>query len=207
MLSACYVGRAEAEDNWKGSVEKMHYREAIENFAPRSEREAADKAAMQNFIAHYGDEILDRNPIAHLAASAFILNPARDKALLLRHKILQKWAWAGGHADGNPDLAAVALKEAGEETGAEGFSVLTPNLVSLEVLPVPAHVRRGVFVSNHLHLDASYLLILSEDAPFRVKPDENEAIAWFHRREFTVENFSPADTELYNKLFDYAREL
>ena len=185
----------------------MEYREAVEAFAPRNGEEAADRAAALDCIAHYGEEVLWRNPIAHLTASAFVLNPKRNKALMLRHNLLGKWAWPGGHADGDTDLAATALREAREETGAEGFAFLSLHMVSLEVLPVPTHWRRGVYVSNHLHLNASYLLALGEDAPLSIKPDENQALAWFPRSAFNLKNFSPEDVKLYNKLFERALEI
>lgn len=182
----------------------MSYLAAIESYAPRNAIEEADKGAILDFIAHYGDAVLGRHPIAHLTASAFIVNPERDKAIMVRHKLRQVWSWTGGHADGDGDLRAVALREAREETGAEGIALLAEGMVSLEVLPVLAHMRRGVYVGAHVHLNASYLLLLSEDAPLTVKPDENEAVVWFAREDFTSEHFSEADLYLYNKLFDIA---
>lgn len=185
----------------------MPYLTDIQNYAPRNAVEEADKGAILDFIAHYGDAVLGRDPIAHITASAFIVNPAGDRAVMVKHKLRQVWSWTGGHADGDGDLRAVALREAREETGAEGIALLREDMASLEVLPVPAHVRRGAFVGNHLHLNASYLMVLPEDASLTVKPDENEAVVWFAREDFTGERFSEADVYLYNKLFDIARSL
>ena len=52
-----------------------------------------------------------------MTASGFIVNEARNKTLMVHHNIYNSWSWTGGHADGDSDLLAVALREAREETG------------------------------------------------------------------------------------------
>ncbi|MCU5753365.1 NUDIX domain-containing protein [Lactococcus lactis] len=64
---------------------------------------------------------MNRSSIAHFTASAFVLNESHDKILGIYHKIYQSWGWVGGHADGNADLLAVAVKEVQEETGLQTF--------------------------------------------------------------------------------------
>ena len=53
----------------------------------------------------------------HLTGSAWIVSPDRTRTLLTHHRKLGKWLQLGGHADGDPDLLAVALREAREESG------------------------------------------------------------------------------------------
>lgn len=53
----------------------------------------------------------------HLTGSSWIVNPDRTRTLLTHHRKLDKWLQLGGHADGDPDLRAVALREAQEESG------------------------------------------------------------------------------------------
>lgn len=70
-----------------------------------------------------------------MTASSMIFNPSRDRVLLAFHKLYQSWAWTGGHADGDGDLLAVALREAQEETGIVSVRPLSPDILTLDVLP------------------------------------------------------------------------
>ena len=48
----------------------------------------------------------------HFTASSWLLDSARSRVLLTHHRKLDRWLQLGGHADGERDLRAVALKEA-----------------------------------------------------------------------------------------------
>ena len=98
------------------------------------------------------------------------------------HNIFRSWAWCGGHADGESDLLAVALREAREETGLLARPA-AEEIFSLETLPVPGHEKNGRYVPSHLHLNLTYHLIADEGAPLFVKPDENSGVRWFSKEE------------------------
>ena len=83
----------------------------------------------------------------------------------------------GGHADGMEDLLAVACKEANEESGVTAVPV-SPEIFSVEILGVAGHVKRGKYVSAHLHLNVSYLLEADETDPLTPRPGENSAVGW-----------------------------
>ena len=70
------------------------------------------------------------------------------------HNIYQAWTWLGGHADGECCLHAVALREAEEETGVRARPVQA-EIFSVEILPVPEHVKRGKTVRGHVHLNVT----------------------------------------------------
>lgn len=53
------------------------------------------------------------------------------------------------------------------------------NIFSLEVLTVDGHEKRGAYVSSHLHLNVTYLLIADDSDALTVKPDENSGVRWF----------------------------
>ena len=89
---------------------------------------------------------------------------ARDRALLLR---------------GEEDLLAVALREVREESGVKHARPASENIFSLEVLTVDGHEKRGAYVSSHLHLNVTYLLIADDSDALTVKPDENSGVRWF----------------------------
>ena len=70
----------------------------------------------------------------------------------------------------------------------------------IEVLPVNSHVKRGKFVSAHLHLNVTYLLQADDSLPIRPKPDENSAVAWLPLREAAENREEPFMTVIYRKL-------
>src|SRR5690242_20136456 len=93
----------------------------LEAFRPTKTEIDAQKR-MLAFIKEY-PECFERSlEIGHITASAFLLNKAGDKALLMHHAKLDMWVQPGGHCDGNPDVHDVALQEAREESGIKGIA-------------------------------------------------------------------------------------
>ena len=96
----------------------LDYISAIMAYSPKDDLESQDQKIILDCIKLFPHSILFReNEIAHITSSGFILNKSLDKALMIHHNIRNTCAWTGGHADGNPDLLAVATREAFEETG------------------------------------------------------------------------------------------
>lgn len=185
----------------------MDYRGQIGGFVPGSEQERGDQGIILDFIRQYPHNVLLRdNPVAHITSSGFIMNPSLDKVLLVHHNIRGVWAWTGGHADGNPDLLQVALQEAVEETGAP-CRPLSTHIASLDILPVFGHMKKGAYVSAHLHLSVAYLLVCDEGSSLRAKPDENTGVAWFKVGHFSPAHFDASDVYLYHKLIKRAQGL
>ena len=88
--------------------------EEIKKYRPCNEQEQRDQAVILDFLAKNGDAFLRSNLLAHMTASSWIVNPERTKTLMVYHNIYDSWSWTGGHADGETDLLAVALREARE---------------------------------------------------------------------------------------------
>ena len=150
----------------------------IERYTPFNEQESADKATLLNFL-HQDTDISRRdNLIAHLTASAWVVNPERNKVLMAYHKIYNSWAWLGGHADGEANLLTVARKEAMEESGLNSVTAVSPTPISLEILTVDGHEKKGNYVPSHLHLNLTYLFEADTADALSAKPDENSAVAW-----------------------------
>ena len=137
-----------------------------------------DKELIVKCINDYDDLLFRENPIAHITSSGYIVNKERTKVLMVHHNIYKSWAWTGGHADGDPDLIHVAVKEAMEETGVSYFKVVSNEILSLDVLTVNGHIKNGKYVSSHLHLSVAYLLEADEKENLTIKEDENSGVMW-----------------------------
>jgi 8-oxo-dGTP pyrophosphatase MutT (NUDIX family) len=185
----------------------MDFKNDILRYIPQNEREEQDKKVFTRCLEVFSHDILSReNEIAHITSSGFIVNEALDKILMLHHNIRDTWAWAGGHADGDGDLLAVAVREALEETGLRA-KPLSSEIASLDVLAARGHVRRGRYVSSHLHLSIAYILVADDKEALTVQPDENSAVEWFPAERISEDVFTATDANLYSKLLQRAKEL
>ena len=175
-------------------------RRQLEAYVPCNPQEAADKAMMLEAIDHQPTPLTRENVFAHFTGSAWIVNPQRTKALMAWHNIYKTWSWTGGHADGEADLLAVALREAREETGIAEIRPVSREIYSIEALHVEPHVKRGRFVSAHIHLNVTYLLEADDTQPIHCKPDENSAVAWLPLEEAADNRDEPYMAVIYKKL-------
>ena len=172
----------------------------IRSYAPTCEQEVADKARMLEYIALFPHNILTReNALCHFTASAWVTNPAHTKVLMAWHNIYRSWAWTGGHADGDTDLLAVARREVTEETGLRAIAPVSDRPITLEILTVPGHVKRGAFVSPHLHLNLTFLFCADESAPLSAKPVENSGVQWFTPESALANCSEPMMLPIYRK--------
>ena len=173
--------------------------EEIEKYVPGCEQEEKDKALMLDFLQKNADAFSRDNKLAHMTASAWVLSPDRTKVVMCYHNIYKSWSWTGGHADGDTDLLAVAMREAEEETGLVTHPVVD-GIFSLENLTVEGHVKNGAYVSGHLHLNVTYLL-QAEREELRKKADENSDVKWFTPTEALAASTEPWMVErVYRKL-------
>lgn len=118
------------------------------------------------------DDALHRSCLeGHLTGSALVVDAPGDHVLLLFHAKLQRWLQPGGHCDGDANLAAVALREATEETGIVGLRV-DPVAVDVDVHEVDPPAD-----GPHLHLDLRFLVVAPPGAQPRGN-HESEAIRW-----------------------------
>ena len=179
--------------------------EEIQSYIPGCEQEEKDKALMLKFLAENDDAFSRENKLAHMTASAWVLSPDGQKVVMCYHNIYKSWSWTGGHADGDTDLLAVAMREVEEETGLKTHPV-TEGIFSLESLTVEGHIKHGEYVSGHLHLNVTYLL-QAEREELRAKDDENSDVKWFTPAEALAASTEPWMVErVYRKLADRAEK-
>jgi 8-oxo-dGTP pyrophosphatase MutT (NUDIX family) len=115
--------------------------------------------------------------VGHFTGSCWLVSNDGVRVLLTHHKKLGRWLQLGGHADGDSDLANVALREAEEESGLSNLSV-EPEIFDLERHAIPA---RGS-VPEHYHHDVRFVVLANGSEEFVVS-DESHALAWRTIRE------------------------
>ncbi|MFA9559028.1 NUDIX hydrolase [Evansella sp. AB-rgal1] len=180
----------------------MTWRESIENYAAWNEQEEKDKEITLSCLETYSNVLTRENELVHITSSAFVVNKTRDKALMVHHNIYNSWSWTGGHADGEEDLLFVAMKEVKEETGITYVKPVSEDIISLDILPVFGHQKRGKYVAPHLHINVAYLLEADEHEPLVVKPDENSNVQWIPLAELDSYSDEPHMKEVYKKIIE-----
>ena len=177
--------------------------EQIETYHPWNEREEKDKVLILDWIKNNVDAFSRDNKVAHMTASAWVVNRERDKVLMLYHNIYHSWSWLGGHADGETDLLSVALREVKEEAGISKVRPVSEGIFSLESLTVDGHEKNGVYVSSHLHLNVTYLMEADPEEKVSIKEDENSGVAWFAPEEALERSTEPWFVDrVYKKLIE-----
>ena len=133
--------------------------------------ESATVARFDAFIDAHPDCFQRSCRVGHITGSAWIVDMSGERVLLAHHRKLGRWLQPGGHCDGDPDTAAVALREAREESGLD-VRALDDAIFDIDVHGIPARGREPA----HLHFDVRFLVRAEHDR-FTVS-DESHALAW-----------------------------
>ncbi|WP_238861464.1 NUDIX hydrolase [Clostridium sp. YIM B02569] len=185
----------------------MEWIDAVKEYNPCNEQEMKDKEIILKYSKIFDDILTRDNEIIHMTSSAFVINKARSKALMVHHNIYNSWAWTGGHADGEKDLLFVAIKEAGEETGVKKLMPVSNEIASIDILPVFGHIKKGKFVSPHLHASLAYIIEADETEELIVKPDENSAVKWIPIDEINLFSNELHMKKVYDKIVSKIKNL
>ena len=179
----------------------MNLIEQIERYQPYNEQEEKDKQTILKYINTFDDVLTRKNEFGHFTASSWVLNKERTKVLMIYHNIYKSWAWTGGHADGDTDLLYTAIRELKEETGVKNVKVLDDEIFSLEIVCVNGHMKRGEYVSSHVHLNLTFLLEVDENETLKMKEDENSGVKWINIEDVEkVSNEKWIKENIYRKL-------
>ncbi|MEM9176832.1 MAG: NUDIX hydrolase [Myxococcota bacterium] len=123
----------------------------------------------------------------HITSSAWIVSRESGAALFTHHRKLERWLQLGGHADGETDVLASALREAAEESGLSGFQPL-PRAGPIEILDVDVHqIPARKDEPAHEHHDIRFLLEVSEAQPIVRQERESKEVRWFTPAEIAAQ--------------------
>jgi 8-oxo-dGTP pyrophosphatase MutT (NUDIX family) len=154
----------------------------LANYRTQFMEESAMVSRTLQFVMQHED-CFDRHIYqGHVTGSAWVLNPARTHVLMLHHRKLDMWLQPGGHADGDPDILRVILKETSEETGVELAQV---KLLSEEIFDVDIHtVHANQYDPRHEHFDIRFLVEIDDAIPLPGN-DESHDVGWIHLNDVT----------------------
>ena len=149
----------------------------IESYKATNTLEELDKKTMLSLLDD--PNILSRTQLLHhFTSSCWVVNKDYSKVLMIYHNIYQSWSWMGGHNDGNANSYEVAKKELKEESGIKNYIFSSPDIFSLEIVPVFQHSKKGQWVPTHLHLNLTYLFIVDEKETLIVNQEETSGVKW-----------------------------
>ncbi|MCA9231174.1 MAG: NUDIX hydrolase [Planctomycetales bacterium] len=124
----------------------------------------------------------------HITASAWVLSHDLSRCVLVHHRKLGRWLQPGGHAEGDNDLLAVAVREVREETGLVELELmptndeLAPLDLDVHLIPPRVDATGNVIEPAHDHHDIRFLL--RADAGQRlVLSQESNDVRWFTHEE------------------------
>jgi len=137
------------------------------------------------YVKHHENCFYREQLPAHVTGSAWVINPNRNRILMMYHKKHEQWFQPGGHADGDADILRVALKETSEETGLDISQV---NLLSTDVFDVDIHSIPAIGKEpGHEHIDIRFLVEIDDSVPVPGN-DESHDVIWVHLNDVSRYN-------------------
>lgn len=146
--------------------------QALQRYRDQWHRESELVADFETFLQANSDGFERKNLVGHFTGSAWLVSDDGSKVLLMHHRKLGRWLQPGGHADGDRDLARVALREAQEETGVADLRV-EGDIFDIDRHRISARGQEP----QHWHYDVRYVVRAGVDESFVVNV-ESHALAW-----------------------------
>lgn len=156
----------------------------LHRYAAVYPKEIATVERVRTFVAAHEDCFARSCVPGHITASCWIVSSDGATALLTHHAKLDRWLQLGGHADGDVDPFAVALREAQEESGMANFTEPSgekvPVPLDIDIHRIPARREEPA----HFHYDLRYLLIAGAGQSLQIS-EESKDLRWLPRDRIT----------------------
>lgn len=138
--------------------------------------DAGQERLRRDYLDHlrrHVDAMSRGGPPAHLTGSVIVLDEAGERVLLTLHQKARRWFQFGGHFEpGDETLRGGAAREAREESGVEGLTVL-PEIVMLD-----RHSLGSAFGRCSEHLDVRYVAVAPPGAVPAVSSESVDVRWW-----------------------------
>lgn len=205
-MEAWHIGKFLLEYLKKSLNKTCMHRENIlkllNNYLPSYPEEVEYKNRIISFIKQ-NRECFDRsNKSGHLTASAWLLNKGGDKALLMHHAKLNLWVQPGGHCDNDPDIIAVAIREAKEESGINEIELISDNIFDIDIHYIPQLLTEA----DHYHYDIRFLLQVKSNEAVKINHESNE-LRWVDKDILNLPTSSQSIVRMFNKWKDIQENL
>lgn len=122
------------------------------SYVPGDPQDAEHKDRLIAFVAEHEDCFERSLQVGHVTGSAWVVDESGRRVLLTHHKKLNRWIQLGGHADGDADIATVALREAIEESGLSDITPVSNAIFDIDIHTIPARGDEP----EHLHYDIRF---------------------------------------------------
>lgn len=166
----------------------------LNDYRCRFHQEAATVDRYQQFVQQHPDCFERSNQAGHVTGSAWLTNRAATHVLLTHHRKLNIWVQLGGHADGDSNPQAVALREAREESGIDEIMLVDTGLFDIDIHLIPARGNEPA----HYHYDARFALQTTHDDQYTVS-DESHDLEWIEISQLAEKTREPSMLRMADK--------
>lgn len=136
------------------------------------------------FLEKYDNFWQRDNSYGHITASGWVINKARDKALLTHHIKFNMWVQLGGHIEIEDNtIIDACLRELQEESGLTDFKLLSEEIFDIDVHLIPMNSNG---FPEHFHFDIRLLFEASEDSTITHQIEESNEVRWLKLDELEM---------------------
>ena len=174
-------------------MHRKYILDLLSSYIPSREEELGTLSRFCTFVSENSHCFARDLKQGHVTGSAWIIDKTRSYALFTHHRKLNKWLQLGGHADGDCDIFAVALKEAKEESGLQNITAL-----SREIFDIDIHLVQDRTHGEHYHYDVRFLFEADRTEQLVISHESKE-LKWMPLDEIVHLTTEPSVLRMLNK--------